>query len=137
MNHFANNGKEYLRKLKQVKQKKGDEQLTQEEIDILWSSMSDEEIDKKFGITRDRRLGCLITLAGTIIFWGILIRWATNSSRRSTTSTCARRVLRCCGAFALSMGLVSGNDGRGWLLFRFWAPRRPTSRATSTRRCCD
>ncbi len=73
MNHFANNGKEYLRKLKQVKQKKGDEQLTQEEIDILWSSMSDEEIDKKFGITRDRRLGCLIALAGTIIFWGILI----------------------------------------------------------------
>jgi len=75
MNHFGNNGREYLRRLKQVQKKKGDEPLTQEEIDTLLSSVTDESIDKKFGIKRDRRLGCLITLAGTIIFWGIIIHF--------------------------------------------------------------
>ena len=73
MNHFANNGKEYLRKLKQVKQKKGDEQLTQEEIDILWSSMSDDEIDRKHGIKRNPALGCLVLTIGSVILWGIII----------------------------------------------------------------
>ena len=43
---MINRGKEYLRILKQIKKKKEDEPLTQEEIDILWISMSDEEIDK-------------------------------------------------------------------------------------------
>jgi hypothetical protein len=73
MNHFANNGREYLRRVKQVQKKNGGEPLTQKEVDVLWSSLSDEEIDKKFGIKRDRRLGCLIAIAGTILFWGIII----------------------------------------------------------------
>ena len=31
---------------------------------------------------------------------------------------CDRRVLRCCGAFTLLLGLVSRNDGGGWFYFR-------------------
>ncbi len=64
--------REYLRRLKQVQKKKGDEPLTQKEVDILWSSLSDEEIDKKFGIKRDRRLGCIIVIVGTVLAWSCL-----------------------------------------------------------------
>ena len=32
---------------------------------------------------------------------------------------CDLRVLRCCGAFTLLLGLVSRNDGSGWFLFGF------------------
>lgn len=73
MQHFTNNGKEYLKKLKEIKKKKKDEPLTQEEIDILWSNMKDSEIDKKFGIVRKPLLGCLIVGVGSCLFWGFIL----------------------------------------------------------------
>tara|TARA_B100000902_G_C27162402_1_gene839429 strand:+ start:708 stop:920 length:213 start_codon:yes stop_codon:yes gene_type:complete len=57
--------KEYFKKLKVIKKKKGDEPLTQDEIDILWSSMKDEEIERRPDI------GCLIVFIGTIVFWSL------------------------------------------------------------------
>jgi thymidine phosphorylase len=60
-----NSGREYLRKLKVIKKKKGDEPLTQEEIDILWSSMKDKEIERR------PEIGCLIMFIGTIVFWSL------------------------------------------------------------------
>ena len=38
--------------------------------------------------------------------------------------TCARGVLKRCGAFTPSSCIVSGNDGRGSFLRRFWAVSR-------------
>jgi len=68
----TNRRENYFRRLKQVQKKKGNEPLTQKEVDVLWSSLSDEEIDKKFGIKRDRRLGCIIVIIGTIIVWSCI-----------------------------------------------------------------
>ena len=61
-----NSGREYLRKLKVIKKKKGDEPLTQEEIDILWSSMKDKKIERRPDI------GCLIVVIGTLVFWSLI-----------------------------------------------------------------
>jgi hypothetical protein len=77
MNHFANNSKEYFRKVKDIKKKKGDEPLTQEEIDILFNHMSDDDIDRLYGIKRKPGLGCLILVIGSILFWGF-IAWLFN-----------------------------------------------------------
>ena len=68
----TNRRENYFRRLKQVQKKKGNEPLTQKEVDVLWSSLSDEKIDKKFGIKRDRRLGCIIVIIGTIIVWSCI-----------------------------------------------------------------
>jgi len=68
----TNRRENYFRRLKQVQKKKGNEPLTQKEVDVLWSGLSDEEIDKKFGIKRDRRLGCIIVIIGTIIVWSCI-----------------------------------------------------------------
>ena len=67
-----NKGREYLRILKQVKKKKGDEPLTQEEIDILLNHA--REGDKKNGIERKPQLGCIVSLLGSILVWS-LIYW--------------------------------------------------------------
>ena len=58
--------KEYFKKLKVIKKKKGDEPLTQDEIDILWSSMKDEKIERR------PEIGCLVMFIGTIVFWSLV-----------------------------------------------------------------
>ena len=63
-----NKGREYLRILKQVKKKKGDEPLTQEEIDILLNHHREED-----GIKRKPLWGCLFTLIGSTIIWGTIL----------------------------------------------------------------
>ena len=62
-----NKGREYLRKLKQVQKYKGDEPLNQEEIDILYESLK-----RKDELNQQRKpwIGCLISIIGTLIFWG-------------------------------------------------------------------
>ncbi len=60
--------KEWKRKLSSVNKKKWDEPLTQEEIDILWSSMKEQD---DIGERRPD-IGCLIVVIGTLVFWSLV-----------------------------------------------------------------
>ena len=65
--------KEYLKKLKEIQRKSGDQPLTQEEADMLrdW-------IDEIHGIERQPSLGCFIVILGSILFWcGIYWLWVS------------------------------------------------------------
>jgi len=84
---MGNPAREYLRKMKEIQRKNGDEKLTQEEIDMLFKSLKDKEgkslfplsdkdkeRDEKLGIKRKPWIGCLISSVGTLIVWS-LIYW--------------------------------------------------------------
>jgi len=89
---MGNPGREYLRKLKEVQRKNGGEKLTQEEIDMLFKSLKEKDskslfplsnrerdIDKKYGIKRNPRLGCLIATLGTLLFWATIYKVLINT----------------------------------------------------------
>ena len=89
---MGNPGREYLRKLKEVQRKNGGEKLTQEEIDMLFKSLKEKDskslfplsnrerdIDKKYGIKRNPRLGCLIAILGTLLFWATIYKVLINT----------------------------------------------------------
>jgi len=82
---MGNPAREYLRKLKEIQRKNGDEKLTQEEIDMLFKSLKDKEgkslfplsdkdkeRDEKLGIKRKPWIGCLISSVGTLIVWSLI-----------------------------------------------------------------
>jgi len=84
--------REYLRKLKEIQRKNGDEKLTQEEIDMLFKSLKDKEgkslfplskrerdIDRKNGIKRNPKLGCLVATLGTLLVWATLYKIIINT----------------------------------------------------------
>jgi hypothetical protein len=82
---MGNPAREYLRKLKEIQRKNGDEKLTQEEIDMLFKSLKDKEgkslfplsdkdkeRDEKLGIKRKPWIGCLISSVGSIVVWSLI-----------------------------------------------------------------
>ena len=89
---MGNPGREYLRRLKEVQRKNGGEKLTQEEIDMLFKSLKEKDskslfplsnrerdIDKKYGIKRNPRLGCLIATLVTLLFWATIYKVLINT----------------------------------------------------------
>ena len=82
---MGNPAREYLRKMKEIQRKNGDEKLTQEEIDMLFKSLKDKEgkslfplsdkdkeRDEKLGIKRKPWIGCLISSVGSIVVWSLI-----------------------------------------------------------------
>lgn len=67
---MSNSGREYMKLLKQVKKKKGNEPLTQQEIDALGVLCRKQGSEDK--IKRNPRLGCLVIILGTTIFWSLI-----------------------------------------------------------------
>ncbi len=47
--------------------------VSQEDIDKLFSGeLTEKQIDRKYGIKRNPKLGCLIVVVGTMIVWSII-----------------------------------------------------------------
>ena len=79
---MGNPGREYLRRLKEVQRKKGGEKLTQEEIDMLFKSLKEKDSKSLFPLSnreRNPRLGCLIAILGTLLFWATIYKVLINT----------------------------------------------------------